>query len=131
MRIASASRFLSLWFPRLPIDRIRRSQGASGRAISQRPGPQPGGPADDPGPLVVVGKAKGAFRLTSLDAEAERLGLHATMALADARAMIPRLVVAEEDRAADAALLGAVADWCDRYTPLVALDGEDGLLLDI
>ncbi len=79
----------------------------------------------------MVGKAKGAFRLTNLDAEAERLGLHVTMALADARAMIPKLVVVEEDRAADAVLLGAVADWCDRYTPLVALDGEDGLLLDI
>lgn len=99
--------------------------------MSQSSGPQPGGQADDACPLVVVGKAKGAFRLISLDAEAEALGLAAGMALADARAMIPLLAVVEEDRAADAALLGAVADWCDRYTPLVALDGEDGLLLDI
>ena len=29
------------------------------------------------------------------------------------------------------ALLEAIADWCDRFTPLVALDGADGLLLDI
>lgn len=79
----------------------------------------------------MVGKEKGAFRLTSLDAWAEELGLAAGMALADARAMIPRLDVVEADLAADAALLGAVADWCDRYTPLVALDGADGLLLDI
>ncbi|WP_245974336.1 DNA polymerase Y family protein [Bosea caraganae] len=79
----------------------------------------------------MVGKAKGAFRLTCLDALAERLGLASDMALADARAMIPRLDVVEEDLAADAALLGAIADWCDRYTPLVALDETDGLLLDI
>lgn len=79
----------------------------------------------------MVGKAKGAFRLTSLDGQAERLGLHASMALTDARAMIPHLAAIEEEPAADAALLSAIADWCDRYTPLVALDGEDGLLLDI
>ena len=28
-------------------------------------------------------------------------------------------------------LLEAIADWCDRYTPLVGLDPPDGLLLDI
>jgi protein ImuB len=28
-------------------------------------------------------------------------------------------------------LLDAVADWCDRYTPLVGLDAPDGLMLDI
>lgn len=79
----------------------------------------------------MVGKEKGAFRLTCLDARAEALGLIAGKALADARAMVPRLDVVEEEPAADAALLGAIADWCDRYTPLVALDGGDGLLLDI
>jgi len=36
-----------------------------------------------------------------------------------------------EDPRADRALLEAMADWCDRYTPLVALDPPDGLLLDI
>ena len=39
--------------------------------------------------------------------------------------------VALADPGADRALLDAVADWCDRYTPLVALDGDDGLMLDI
>lgn len=79
----------------------------------------------------MVGKEKGAFRLSALDVRAEELGLTAGMALADARAMIPRLDVVEEDLIADDVLLGAIADWCDRYTPLVALDGGDGLLLDI
>ncbi len=32
---------------------------------------------------------------------------------------------------ADAALLDAAADWCDRYTPLVAIDAPYGLILDI
>jgi protein ImuB len=36
-----------------------------------------------------------------------------------------------EDRAADARLLDAIADGCQRYTPLVAVDPPDGILLDI
>ena len=40
--------------------------------------------------------------------------------------MIPTLDAAEDDPAADAALLAAIADWAERYTPLVALDGATG-----
>ena len=42
----------------------------------------------------------------------------------------PTLDAAEDDAGAEAALLAAVADWAERYTPLVALDGE-GLMLDV
>ena len=37
----------------------------------------------------------------------------------------------EADPAAEEALLTAVAEWCDRYTPLVALDPPEGIFLDI
>lgn len=53
------------------------------------------------------------------------------MPLASARAMVRELVVAEADEAADAKQLAAIADWCDRFTPFVAIDGVDGLLLDV
>lgn len=53
------------------------------------------------------------------------------MALADARAMHPGLEALLHDEAADARLLGGLADWCDRFTPLVAFDGGDGLFLDV
>src|SRR5690606_5498619 len=43
----------------------------------------------------------------------------------------PAIEVVAEDPAADRRLLEALADWCDRYTPLVALDGTDGLFLDV
>jgi protein ImuB len=62
---------------------------------------------------------------------AQRLGLRPGMPLADARAMFPGLAVAASEAAADRKLLDAVADWCDRYTPLIGLDAPDGLLLDI
>jgi protein ImuB len=62
---------------------------------------------------------------------AARLGLKIGMGLADARAMYPSLPVVDADPEADRRLLEAVADWCDRYTPLVGLDAPDGLLLDV
>ncbi len=71
------------------------------------------------------------MRLTALDEASEMAGLRRGQGLAEARAIHPQLDVAEEDPTADRALLEAVADWCDRYTPLVAIDGENGLLLDI
>jgi protein ImuB len=59
------------------------------------------------------------------------LGIKYGMTLADARAMHPSLYVHNIDHAADIALLEAAANWCDRYTPLVALDAPDGLMLDV
>lgn len=53
------------------------------------------------------------------------------MGVADARAMHPSIEVVEADAQADRRLLEGLADWCDRYTPLVAVDGADGLFLDI
>jgi len=57
--------------------------------------------------------------------------LAAGLALAQACAMHPTLAAVPEDAAADARLIEAVADWCQRYTPLVAVDPPDGILLDI
>ncbi len=59
------------------------------------------------------------------------LGLGPGLTLADARARIPRLAVADYDPAADATMLGSMAQVCERWTPLVALDPPDGLILDV
>jgi protein ImuB len=90
--------------------------------------PSPAEPAHLP--LAVTAKVKNALRLVALDEAAERLGLAAGQTLADARAMIPALDIADDDPAADGGLLDAIADWAERYTPLVALT-EGGLFLDI
>ncbi|WDR07520.1 DNA polymerase Y family protein [Devosia rhodophyticola] len=66
-----------------------------------------------------------------MDRRAQKLGLAIGLALADARARIPLLDVQDMDEAADATFLVALADFCDRYTPLTTLDGTDGLVLDI
>jgi len=87
-------------------------------------------PATAP-PRGVYARKNNALRLTAIDGRAHARGLSIGLSLADARARVPDLDVVEEDPRADMALLEAIADWCDRYTPLVALDATDGLLLDI
>jgi protein ImuB len=79
----------------------------------------------------VAARVKNGLRLAAIDWAAQARGLHAGMALADARAAVPDLLVREADEAVDRALLEAVAEWCDRFTPLVALDPPRGLFLDI
>ncbi|MBH0238020.1 DNA polymerase Y family protein [Methylobrevis sp. L22] len=86
-------------------------------------------PADRP--LLLLAKQRGALRVVHADGVARGLGLAPGLSLADARARVPDLVVADDDPAADAALLGRLADWCDRFTPLVGRDGADGLMLDV
>lgn len=115
MTDSSARRILALWFPRLPTDRLRRkSPDASPDA-----------------PFVIAAKTGNALRISALDRKASQLGLRPGMPLADARAMVPALEVANADETADRRLLESIADWSMHYTPLVALDPPHGLLLDI
>ncbi len=54
------------------------------------------------------------------------------MSVADARGLCgdgPRTV--EHDPAADATALESLARWCHRFSPVVARDGDDRLLLDV
>src|SRR3954469_2297911 len=113
MSVLSSRRYLSVWLRRLSTDRIERRSSE---------------PVET---FVVVASIKGAQRITGQTDGAARLGLKTGMSLADARAMYPKLPVVEADFEADRHLLETVADWCDRYTPLVGLDPPDGLFLDV
>ncbi|WP_420339418.1 DNA polymerase Y family protein [Roseibium sp.] len=114
-------RILSLWIADLPCDRILRRLRVSSTPSARQAEP----------PLAVLEKIRGARRIVALNETARACGLRLGEAEADARARIPHLLCEDADPEKDAALLGAVADWCARYTPLVALDGKDGLFLDI
>jgi protein ImuB len=127
MTASSSRRYLSVWLRRLPTDRLIRC-GSLASAETNIRGSRS---AQQEAPLVVVEPVKGALRLAAVNDAAAQLGLKPGLALADARARYPRIAVADADPAADARLLEAIADWCDRYTPLVGLDPPDGLLLDI
>jgi len=82
-------------------------------------------------PTVVVAKQQNAILIHSLDEAAIRAGLSIGLPLANARAICPEMTVYDADEAADRKTLGDIADWCDRFTPLVALDLPYGLYLDI
>lgn len=69
--------------------------------------------------------------MVAVNRAAERLGLLPGLAIAEARAMHPALAAEPQDAEADAQLLQRIADWCMRYTPLVAIAPPDGVLLDI
>ena len=116
---AMQRRYLALWFPFLSTDLI--SQDFRSRN-SGRP---------DNAPLVLVDKVKGALRLAALDQEAARSGLTIGMTLADARAWLPGLRVDKADTHADERFRLRIAAFCEMFTPLVALDARDGLILDI
>src|SRR4051794_30502968 len=105
-------RYLSVWLRRLATDRIAIRSSA---------------PVDA---LVIAAPVKSALRLSAVNNAAAALGLNVGTPLADARAMYPNIAVADADAHADHRLLEAVADWCDRYTPLTGLD-SDGMILDI
>jgi protein ImuB len=87
--------------------------------------------APDKTPHVVAASIESALRLTAVNDAAAQLGLRLGMSLADVRAMYPRIAVSEADAGADRRLLESIADWADRYTPLVGLDPPDGLTLDV
>jgi protein ImuB len=72
-----------------------------------------------------------ALRIHAVDAAAAAEGLGPGQALADARALVPNLIAAPADLDGDAADLGHLVDWARRYSPLVAGDGADGILVDI
>ncbi|VXC85163.1 Y-family DNA polymerase [Sphingomonas sp. AX6] len=87
--------------------------------------------APDDAPLGFVEKQGGAVRIVALDPHALRLGLTPGLTLADARARVPELAAVEHDPHADRLWLERIADGCDRWTPMVALDPPDGVTLDI
>ncbi|MFN4058689.1 MAG: DUF6504 family protein [Roseinatronobacter sp.] len=107
-----ARRLLSLWLPRL----------ASDLALRRRP---------VAGAFALIARQASADRLVCLNRAAEQAGLTNGIGLADARALCPDLVTALHDPAAQAQGLGALLRWARRYSPWVALDGPDGLVLDL
>lgn len=116
----SGTRLLSVWLPYLATDRVRRAarrleSRADGRAA----------------PLVVFAEERGALRLTAADRRAEALGIVPGLSLADARARLPELDAFHADRVADMRLVERLTRWSTRYTPHAAIDGADGMMLDI
>lgn len=113
-------RILCVWSPSWAIANWKRR--------NPRPRQSGAGPAEA---FALVQAERGARRLYAVNRAAAALGLFVGQKATDAAALVPELAVADADPAADAAALTALADWCARFSPAVALDPPDGLFLDI
>lgn len=107
-------RYMALWLPHLAIDRLNR---IAAEQITQ--------------PLALTRRAQNRVSLVAINDAAERQGLMPGMVLATARAICSELDVREHDIDADGQLMERLANWASRYSPSLAIDGPDGLILDI
>lgn len=107
-------RYMSIWFSTLLTDWIRIKR-PSLKAV----------------PLVFSDKTGNRMIITAVSYEAALLGIHQGMPLADARAIVPHLEVIENQSHKSEKLLKAIGEWCIRYSPLVAVEEDLGLTLDI
>ncbi|TDE18084.1 Y-family DNA polymerase [Dyadobacter psychrotolerans] len=107
-------RYVSIWFRHLITDRwVIRHPDLKDTAF------------------VLAAPKAGRMVITAASADAEKQGILSGMVVADARAVEPNLQVFEDKPGLAARLLSALAEWCLRYTPIVAVDCDSGLILDI
>ena len=115
------SRFVSIFLPHLPIERLKRERAASNTA-----------PLADDRPLALVGNEERGLVLTAVNAASLGQGLYPGLGLADARAICPALLTLPATPKQDQDALLDLARWAScRYSPTLNEDGDDGLWLDI
>ena len=110
------TRILSIWWPQLAIERWRKTAGRDA-------------PPDAPVVLTVEGTH--GLVIAAVTKAAAHSGARVGARLTDARALDPGLVAMPADPAGDAALVERLARWAARWSPLVEIDGSDGLRLDV
>ena len=81
-------------------------------------------------PFVLAKPDHGRMVVSAVNALAEAQGINTGMAVADARAIIPSLKVLDDRPDLSGKLLKDIAEWFIRYTPIVSIDADDGLILD-
>ncbi|MBC7848466.1 MAG: DNA polymerase Y family protein [Chitinophagaceae bacterium] len=81
-------------------------------------------------PFVLANPDRGRLLITQANRLAMNLGVYPGTALADARAMIPSLQAFRDKPAFFSKLLDQLAEYCIRFTPIVATHPPDGLILD-
>ena len=115
------SRYVSVFLPHLPIERLKRERTEKDEA-----------PLPDDRPFALVGSEERGLVLTAVNAASLNEGLGEGFGLADARAICAHLLTAPAAPQKDTAVLLALARWASaRYSPMLNRDGDDGLWLDV
>jgi protein ImuB len=82
-------------------------------------------------PFVLAMPDHGRLVITASNTHAQAQGIYPGMLAADAKAVTPDLQVKDDLPDLPVKLLGRIGEWCIRYTPVIATDLPDGLILDI
>jgi protein ImuB len=106
-------RFVSIWFRYLKTDWFARRNPDLGNI-----------------PFVLAAPDHGRMIISAANDLAEAAGAQQGMPVADARALIPGIVVKNDDENRLKKLLHNIAEWCIRFSPVVAVDETDGIILD-
>lgn len=107
-------RYLYIWFRYLTTDRLAKIQPElRGKSFLLS--------APEHGRMVVRASSQSLIKD----------GISPGMVVADVRAILPSVEVFPDDPVAEEKLLKDLAEWCLRYSPVVATDFPDGLILDI
>jgi protein ImuB len=109
-------RVVSIYLPNWPTDRLRRKMGAAA--------------PDAALPMVLVGQTGRRRDVVAANAAAVQVGLRIGMPATKAQALVKDLVIHHADPASDAEALERLAVWALRYSPVVAADDPDGLVID-
>lgn len=107
------SRFLSIYFPNLLADYL---------AIKK--------PELKDQVYVFTMSQSNRIMVTAASYEAEKQGIFASMVLADAKAIVPGILAFDDQVDFNKKLLMRLAKWAIRYSPTVAIDLPDGLIID-
>lgn len=107
------SRYVSIWFPHLRTD---------WHALRE--------PHLHQLPFVLRTSQHNRMIISACNRNAQARGIQEGMPLADAHAIVDNLQVRDDTDDLPAKLLARLATWCIRFSPIVAVDLPDGLLID-
>ncbi|MCF6232344.1 MAG: DNA polymerase Y family protein [Rhodobacteraceae bacterium] len=107
-------RILSLWFPRFGAERVMRAE----RGVLE-------------GPLGIVAEQANAQVITSLNLAASVAGVQMGQPVRDAFAMCAGLITRARNTPAEVAFLAALRRWAGKFSPWVAEESPEGLMIDL
>ncbi|WP_299044939.1 DNA polymerase Y family protein [uncultured Tateyamaria sp.] len=110
----SDRRILSIWFPRLGVERLIRRQPM---LVDQ--------------PVAVVEEHQNMQVITSLNGVAQVDGLQIGQPVRDAHAMCPGLLTFPRSQQAETRFLEALQRWAGKFSPWVAPEDGDALVVDL
>ncbi len=120
-------RYLSVWFPDWPLTRLRRAR----RRILGKPTARTSSEAPEPArPFVLLEDGRHGLCVAAANTSARNLGIGPGLSFTDAKARCPDLLHEDIDRGADDKALARFGTWMIRFSPLVALDGANGLMIE-